>query len=230
MRIYYFKLKKTIWLLTFSVVLLAVFALNQAAKQTVSVLSPLLLDKIIIIDAGHGGVDPGVIGVNGSLEKDITLSIAQNLAEILRNNGAQVMLSREQDMALGADKSQDLIARVDLVEQNKADIFISIHGNSFPQDSSSCGAQSFFSAQNEQGQILAETIQNALINKLANTNRQALAHNSAYILKHINIPATMIEVGFLSNSAEEALLNDEAYQWQISMAIYQGLSDYLANN
>ncbi len=230
MRIYFFRLKKTIWLLTFSLVLLSSLALNQAAKQSIAVLSPLLLDKIIIIDAGHGGIDPGVIGVNGSLEKDITLNIAQNLAEILRNNGAQVILSREQDIALGSDKSTDLIARVDLVEQNQADIFISIHGNSFPHDSSSHGAQSFFFAANEQGQILAETIQNELISHLGNTNRQALAHNSAYILKHITVPAAMVEVGFLSNSDEEALLNDEAYQWQISMAIYQGLTDYLANN
>jgi N-acetylmuramoyl-L-alanine amidase len=196
-------------------------------RQSAGALSPLLFQQVIMVDAGHGGADPGVVGVSGCLEKDIDLSIAQKLSELLRAGGACVTMTRERDTMLGSGKPGDLAARAQIAAAVEPAAFISIHGNSFPSQPSAQGAQTFFFSGNEQGRLLAQAIQQALTQDTG-TSRVALAHKSAFILKHIAAPAVVVEVGFLSNSAEEALLKEEDYQWRLAWAIYSGILDYLA--
>ena len=229
MRCFYIRRVHLVVMLALLLAICSLFLLRQwAHSRPTDALSPLLFQRVIIVDAGHGGVDPGVVGRDGTLEKDIDLSIAQKLSELLRMGGASVTMTREQDRMLGDGKSGDLSARVQMAAEADPAAFISVHGNSFPSQPSARGAQVFFFSTNEQGQLLAQSIQKALTVDLGNTQRVALAHQSAYILKHIAAPAVVVEVGFLSNSEEEALLKDDDYQWRVAWAIYDGLLGYLA--
>ncbi|MDO4581323.1 MAG: N-acetylmuramoyl-L-alanine amidase [Bacillota bacterium] len=189
-------------------------------------LSAALLGHTIVVDAGHGDWDPGMIGTSGALEKDIDLAIAKKLAEYLRAGGATVLLTREDDAVLGADKAADMAARRQLAEQAQADMFISVHANSFVADRSQHGAQCFYQRGNERGQQLAELLQAALIAELGDNQRSALVHNGSYLLKNLDMAAVIVETGFLSNAEEEALLMDNDYQWQVALAIYSGVIDY----
>jgi len=187
-----------------------------------------LAGKTVVIDAGHGGKDPGVIGINGTREKDINLAIAKQLKIFLEQSGATVIMTRVDDRALDDNKRGDLSQRVELVKNNKATLCISIHANAFPRLCSSHGAQTFFAGHIEQSRILAESIQGQLRLILDNTDRQALQHKTAYILKNIEVPAVVVEVGFLSNEEEERLLNEKAYQWKVAWAIFSGMAEYYA--
>ena len=228
MRLLYIRRAYMFMALALSLSVCCLLMLNHwAQRRPADVLSPLLFQRVIIVDAGHGGADPGVVGRNGTLEKDIDLSIAQKLSELLRAGGASVTMTREQDVMLGNNKAGDLAARVQMAEELNPAAFISVHGNSFPSQPSAQGAQVFFSSVNEQGKLLAQAMQQALTENLG-TQRVALTHRSAYILKHISSPAAVVEVGFLSNAEEETLLNEDDYQWRLAWAIYDGLLDYLA--
>jgi len=187
-----------------------------------------LAGRTVVIDAGHGGRDPGVIGTNGTREMDINLAIAKELQELLEQSGATVIMTRVDDQSLDKSKRSDLSKRVELVKSSKATLCISIHGNSFPRMRSLHGAQSFFSAHNEESRILAESIQGQIRMILGNTDRQALQHKTAYILRNIDVPAVVVEVGFLSNAEEERLLNEKAYQWKVAWAIFSGVAEYYA--
>lgn len=232
MRCIYIRSKRLHWLpvaLALVVAIVGLLGLGWwANRQAADVLSPLLFQRLIIVDAGHGGRDPGVVGGSGLLEKDIDLAIAQKLAELLRLGGASVTMTREQDISLANSKSGDLAARVQLAQELNPTAFISVHGNSYPAQPSVHGAQVFYFSSNEQGRELAKAVQQSLTRQLSNTDRSALPHRSAYILKHIEAPAVVVEVGFLSNPTEEGQLGAEDYQWQLAWAIFDGLLEYLA--
>lgn len=188
--------------------------------------------KIVLIDPGHGGSDPGKIGVNDALEKDINLQIAKLLTGYLRANGYTVIMSRTTDCMLATPdssnkKTADLNARITLMEQTNADFAISIHQNSYP-DSSVHGAQCFYYQNSEEGSRLADRLQNALI-KIADpdNHRVAKANDSYYIMKNSTCPVIIIECGFLSNYEEAELLCDENYQRKLAFAITSGVNDYL---
>lgn len=188
--------------------------------------------KIVLIDVGHGGSDPGKIGINDVLEKDINLEIAKLLSVYLRANGYTVVMSRTTDCMLSAPdasnkKTSDLNARIALMEQSHADFVISIHQNSYP-DSSVHGAQCFYYENSQEGKYLAECLQNALV-KLADpdNHRVAKANNTYYIMKNSSCPVVIVECGFLSNYQEAELLCDESYQRKLAFAITSGINDYL---
>ncbi len=189
------------------------------------VISWALAGKTIFVDPGHGASDPGVATSDGLLEKDVNLDIAKALAEILRQAGASVVLSRENDTLIDDTKKADLDRRLQLMTDTDSVVCISIHANSFPREPSIYGAQVFFNKDDERGQILATDIQEE-VSEVSNSNRKALAHSTAYILQHNAIPLALVEVGFFSNEAEKALLQDEEYQWQLAWAIYSGIVDY----
>lgn len=196
------------------------------AEQTVAVKSgETLHGKIIAIDAGHGGIDPGTIGVNGTEEKEINLALAKQLQSLLEEKGATVVMTRTSDRAYSDVKKDDLDDRAALVAKKKAALFISIHCNAVP---GSCdrGAQVFYYPGSENGKILAESVRENLVEKLKNTDREALTLDSAYIMRILDIPAIIVEAGFLSNPEEEALLNEEAYREKVAAAIYGGIIDY----
>lgn len=209
-----------------SLIIIAGIVVFAAYKTATPAISSTLFGRVIVIDAGHGGNDPGVIGKGGSIEKQLNLEIAKKTAELLRASGATVIMTREKDISLADDKRGDLNARVSLATNNEADLYISIHGNSFPHTPSAHGAQVFYSASNPEGEQLANAIQNQM-QLLGTTNRVALAHKDAYILKHLTCAAVVAEVGFLSNASEEEMLNTSEYQWDISYALVKGMVEYL---
>lgn len=191
---------------------------------TAAALAPALLGKSIVIDPGHGGWDPGMTGASGCCEADVNLEIAQKLAEYCRQAGAAVTMTRESDLALGDTKTADMAARVDLAHTSEADLFISIHCNSFPGQR---GAQVFYESGNQAGQALAEHIQDSIRTQLNNTERSAMAHRDAYLLHQISGAAVICESGFLSHPQEETLLTDNKYQWDLAWAIFSGIAAYL---
>lgn len=190
-------------------------------------MTPALFGQSIVIDAGHGGYDPGVVGEQ-SVEKDINLAIAKALAEYCRSAGANVSMTRQSDTALGDSKTEDLSQRVALCEQAQADVFISLHCNSYVNSPSQHGAQIFYQSGNDKSRLLAESVQAQIAQQLANTDRSALTHPNSYLLKNIPCAAVICEMGFLSNNSEEDLLNSSDYQWDMAWSIFCGLADYLA--
>lgn len=182
--------------------------------------------RVIMIDSGHGGWDPGRTGKSGSDEKDINLEIANHLQAYLEYSGAYVVLSRAEDEALGKTKRQDMNERKKIAEDSKADILISIHQNAFPQASIK-GAQVFYYNGSEKGKVLASKIQERLKAEVDPENKRVSKPNTDYyILKKMEIPSVIIECGFLSNPKEEQLLNNDEYRQKIAWAIYMGITDY----
>ena len=192
--------------------------------QSLEAMAPALFGKVVVIDAGHGGYDPGVLGTGDSQEADINLVIAKKLEEYCRQAGMTVLMSRTTDQALADTKAEDLRLRAQLGES--ADLFISLHCNGYPDSDTLHGVQVFYQKGNEAGQLLAETIQSSLQQTLENTDRTALPHSDSYLLKHITAPAAIVEMGFLSNPEEETLLQNETYQWQMAWGIYQALNTF----
>lgn len=185
----------------------------------------------VVIDPGHGGNDPGKIGVNDELEKDINLKISLKLKKILEDSGIKVTVTRESDKALsdpgaGNKKVSDLKNRMAIVEKSKADILVSIHQNSYTS-SSVKGAQVFYYSRSEKGKILSEIIQQNICENVDKKNsRTAKANDNYYILLHSTCPAVIVECGFLSNYEEAAKLSDEDYQQEIAEAIAKGVKEY----
>lgn len=188
-------------------------------------------DAVIVIDAGHGGVDPGKVGENGTLEKDINLSIAGKLRSRLEQNGFRVVMTRDNDEGLYSEnarnkKREDMEARVRVISEADPDFVVSIHQNSFP-DASCKGAQLFYYKDSEGSKKLAETLQKKLLEVLQDGNtRQAKANSDYYLLRKTACPVVIAECGFLSNAAEAALLASDAYQEKVAEALCLGILQY----
>jgi N-acetylmuramoyl-L-alanine amidase len=194
-----------------------------------------LSGKIIVLDPGHGGPDPGAVQ-GEAIEKDISLSVSLKLRDYLQQQGALVLMTRETDIDL-ADKElkgysrrkvQDLKRRLELINHSEADFFASIHLNAIPS-SKWKGAQTFYSAHYKESKRGAKFIQEELRRNLENTNREAKTSDSIYILKNSDIPGVLVEIGFLSNPTERELLRQDAYQEQVAASIYQGIMRYYTN-
>ncbi|MDD2553502.1 MAG: N-acetylmuramoyl-L-alanine amidase CwlD [Desulfotomaculaceae bacterium] len=204
-------------------------------EQYISTLSWVMANKLVVIDPGHGGVDPGALGSNSVLEKDIVLEVSMKLADIMRQSGAQVLLTRESDRDLSEPelnnlhkiKVQDLTRRVELANQNNADIFLSIHVNSFP-DKRERGAQTFSQPGSEESKKLAMSIQKELNNFLENPGRQA-KQVDYFANRMTKMPSVIVEIGFITNPGEEKLMLDPVYQNKIAWSIYAGTARYLAD-
>jgi N-acetylmuramoyl-L-alanine amidase len=200
-------------------------------QQSWNTWSMPLSSKVIVIDAGHGGIDAGAVSRSGLEEKEITLNIASYLRDFLQQSGAFVVLTRESDKDLAGVgngksrwKARDLSKRLQMVKDENADLFISIHGNAFPGESH--GAQTFYNPTREANKKLATFIQTELVHNLENTTRIAKAKNDVFLLKYSPIPTALVEVGFLSNDEEAQLLSDPKYQRKIAASIYYGILAY----
>ncbi len=186
----------------------------------------------IVIDAGHGANDPGKVGVNGALEKDINLALALKLKPLLENKGIQVVLTRDSDDILASEdsankKREDMANRVRLITDANPVFTISLHQNSYP-DASASGPQVFYYSGSEDGEALATCIQQSLCETLQPSTRRACkANNDYYLLRKTPTPTIIIECGFLSNPTEAALLTDNTYQDKLARAIYLGVCSYL---
>ncbi len=230
--------KRTILVLAvLSLVVLICFRVATARFQEryVTAIAWSLAGKVIVVDPGHGGEDPGALGSTGVHEKDIVLEVAKKLADILRQAGAEALLTRESDrdlsdpgvLSLHDVKRQDLSRRVDLANQSNADLFVSIHVNSFP-DRRESGPQTFSQPGSLESKKLAEAIQHELNRFLENPGREA-KQVDYYANRATKMPSIIIEIGFISNPGEEKLMLDPVYQNRIAWSIYAGIARYLAS-
>lgn len=186
----------------------------------------------VVLDAGHGGIDPGKKGINGCLEKDINLDIAKRLESMLQLQGVSVTMTRTDDEGLYSEsdankKRADLKKRCELINKTAPDVAVSIHQNSYSSQSAK-GAQVFYYEMSAQGRELAEILQAKLTEYADNSNRRgAKADDEYYLLINTEVPAVIVECGFLSNSAEAELLCTDEYKDKITYAIYMGILEYI---
>ena len=187
---------------------------------------------VVVVDAGHGGHDPGKIGINKALEKDINLAIVKKLQYYLENDGVTVILTREGDDGLyassdGNKKQADMRKRCEIIDQSGADLVVSIHQNSYHEESVK-GAQVFYYKSSLKGQRLAELVQKRFDFVLGEENRRVIKPNdSYYLLLHTSCPIVIVECGFLSNSGEAAKLGSPDYQDRLAWTIHMGIMEYL---
>jgi len=215
------KLRKVLWILFIIVAIFSIYKLNTY----VPTISTPVTNKVIVIDAGHGGFDPGAIGKTGTLEKDISLKIALKTQELFEKNGTMTIMTRADDEDLGDSKKEDMKKRREIRDINESELFISIHLNSFPQEKYS-GAQVFY-PKDEKSKMLGECIQKSLKEVVDNSNeRVAKELTDVYMLKNIKVPSVIVECGFLSNSEEEKILQEDEYQRKLAWAIYLGVLEY----
>ena len=190
------------------------------------------ITTIVVIDAGHGGIDPGKVGVNDALEKEINLNIAMHLKDLLEQNDITVVMTREEDKDLASEnasnrKNEDLRARVQLIANTAPIAVVSIHQNSYPEEDVD-GAQVFYYSGSEEGKLLGTIIQEQLKKEIDDENhRVAKANKDYYLLKRSSSPAVIVECGFLSNYKEAELLITEEYQEKLAFAIHLGILQYI---
>lgn len=190
--------------------------------------TPVITDgtdtKLIIIDAGHGGQDGGAVSPNGVEEAGINLKIAKLVESGLREAGFAVEMTRQNENALDKSKAKDMQARRLIMRNEAAAAIVSIHMNKF-RDSSIKGPMAFYMKGSTEGQILATTMIKAVCTSIGNPLREANP-GDYFVLRESIAPAVIIECGFLSNTNDEALLQDEAHQAKLAAGIVAGIAEY----
>ena len=179
----------------------------------------------VIIDAGHGGNDGGKKGVNGAVESEINLQIAKLLSEKLKEQGIDVLMTRETEEGMAEGNAADLRARAEMMNKEQPDLVVSIHQNSYT-DAEVKGAQVFYHEESEEGEKAALIMQEALTSLDENNTRQAKPNNSYYLLKKTESPVIIVECGFLSNPTEAEKLVDPEYQEKVVEAVFVGICKY----
>jgi N-acetylmuramoyl-L-alanine amidase len=190
----------------------------------------------VVIDAGHGGPDPGCIGVGGELEKDINLAIALGLRDLLEFSGFTVIMTRDTDVSihdegttgLRRQKLSDMENRREIVLNYPDSVFISIHQNQFTEPQY-FGAQMFYSTVNRDNFRFAQLMQEKFRELVPENDREAkLIDGELYLFRNTPQPALLIECGFLSNAEEAARLADSEFQKKVSFTIYRGIIEFLS--
>lgn len=227
--------KKRITIIMLSIfVSVFIFIFTTEIKTTVPTVSLPISGKTIVIDAGHGKPDEGAESSTGTTEAAINLKIALKLQNLLEQSGTTVILTRSDENAiynidsktLKQKKISDIHNRVKIGNESSADIFVSIHLNKIPE-SQYDGWQTFYREGSSEGQKLAVAIQNNLNNTIQKkNNRVAKTIDNIYIIKHVEIPITIVECGFLSNPEEEKQLLEDKYQDKLAWGIYNGIIEY----
>ena len=191
--------------------------------------------KVVVIDPGHGGTDPGKVGIDGQLEKDINLAVAKKLKTYLEASDVKVVLTRDVDTGLYSSKDThkkmaDMKKRCQLIEEAKPDLVISIHQNSYHEEAIR-GGQVFYYKTSVRGKKLAESLQKRFDYVLGDSNkRQAKANDNYYLLLHVKEPIVIAECGFLSNREEAKKLETEEYQERLAWTLHMGIMEYLNQN
>lgn len=228
----------TMFIFTYAI---TIFNINNSSKNDNESIATVALpvdSKVIVIDAGHGVPDEGAESSNGTTEAESNLKIALKVQNLLEQSGATVILTRSDENAiydidsntLKQKKISDIHNRVKIGNESSADIFVSIHLNKIPQKQY-WGWQTFYKAECEEGQKLATSIQNNLNESIQKDNKRVpLKIDNIYIIKHVEIPTTIVECGFLSNQEEEQLLLTDEYQNKLAWGIYTGIMDYFYQN
>lgn len=210
----------------------AVYVNSAAVKEKDS---ESVKEKIcVVVDAGHGGSDPGKVGINNALEKDINLQIAQILKKFLEAEDISVVMTREDENGLyeeGASnkKVQDMKKRLEIIEAADPVLVVSIHQNSYHEEYVK-GAQVFYYQTSERSKLLAELLQEQLKSLEPENTRQAKGNDSYYLLKKTEKPIVIVECGFLSNTQEAEKLVTPLYQEKLAWNIHMGIMKYLAEH
>ena len=224
-------------MLMMSMTYVSVKRIDRNIGDAVQVTTLPVSGKVVILDAGHGTPDEGAESNNGTTEAQINLAIVLKIQQLLEQSGCTVILTRSNENAiydLDAKKKKkkkvsDIHNRVKIGNDSSADIFVSIHLNKIAQQQY-YGWQTFFNTNNEQSKVLAEEIQSNLNEVMQKeNNRIAMKLNTVYIMKHVEIPISIVECGFLSNPQEEQQLQDEEYQNRLAWGIYNGIICYFQN-
>ncbi len=187
---------------------------------------------VVVVDPGHGGTDPGKVGISGQLEKDINLEIAKKLKTYLEASDVTVVLTRDKDMGLYSSgdahkKMADMRKRCQLIEEAKPDLVISIHQNSYHEEAIR-GGQVFYYKTSVRGKKLAQILQERFDYVMGDANkRQAKANDNYYLLLHVKEPIVIAECGFLSNGEEAKKLETEEYQDRLAWTLHMGIMEYL---
>ncbi len=219
----------TLFALALSLVLLlsCSFALSAASAAAVPANAPC-----IVLDAGHGGVDPGVVGrTTGEKESDVNLKIVQKLQKLFSDAGFRVVLTRKNAGGLyglptKGYKRRDMEERRRIIREAEPDFVLSVHQNTFPADTSRRGGQVFFREGSAAGEALAVSIQ-ARLNALGGRSVSALK-GDFFLLGCADCPSALVECGFLSNAEEERLLLTDEYQGKIARAVFEGVLSFLS--
>ncbi|MHB8125043.1 MAG: N-acetylmuramoyl-L-alanine amidase family protein [Desulfitobacteriaceae bacterium] len=204
-------------------------------QGSVAVISSTNNKHVVMIDAGHGGYDPGAITSQGIYEKKINLQIALKVRDLLEPSGVTTLLTRDEDEDYVPDgvkgkitkKQIDLNYRIAKAVEARADIFVSIHVNS-NEAARNSGAETFYHFSSEEGKTLAVSIQQELV-KISGMNRRVAKPGDFYIIKNTSMPAIIVEVGYLSNVAERKKLQQSWYQEQVARGIAKGIANYFEN-
>ena len=226
----------------FSFVFIGIFTILVCSMQfsitdeetTVETSSLPVSGKVIVVDAGHGVPDEGAESSNGTTEAESNLKIALKLQNLLEQSGSTVILTRSDENAiydinsttLKQKKISDIHNRVKIGNESSADIFVSIHLNKIPQEQY-WGWQCFYKNGDEKSIKLAKSLQENLNDAIQKENKRvAMKLDTVYLIKHVEIPISIVECGFLSNEEEEKLLLDDTYQDKLAWGIYNGIIDY----
>lgn len=230
--------KRIMVIMAMLIIATCAFTIQTAqTEKTVATVSLPVSNKVIVIDAGHGVPDEGAQSSNGTTEAETNLKIALKLQNLLEQSGSSVILTRSDENAiydidsktLKQKKVSDIHNRVKIGNESKADLFISIHLNKIPQEQY-WGWQCFYKEGNEQSQKLAKSLQENLNEAIQKENKRvAMKLDNVYIIKHVEIPISIVECGFLSNQEEEKLLLQDDYQNRLAWGIYNGIIDYFYN-
>ncbi len=187
----------------------------------------------VVLDAGHGGRDGGAVAADGTLEKELNLKIAEKIYSVLSLCGYDCVMTRDDDYHLtyeggGSKKTQDLKGRLEIASRYENCIFVSIHMNSYPNKGCH-GLQVYYSDNTEEGKTIAETVMKRVKEGVQPENKRPIkaAGSAIYILKKAEMPAVLIECGFLSNPAETELLKNDDYQTKLSLSLAAAVMDYL---
>ncbi len=218
--------------------LLAIYSLNMNMDTQAST-TGTDTQKTVVVDAGHGGEDPGKVSSYSDLkEKDLNLKIALKLGQLLENGGYKVILTRQEDKLVYSEgttniyekRKQDLTRRKDIMDNSGADIVVSIHLNSFTE-SQYFGAQTFYPPNSPESLKLANSLQKTLKAQLDTENKRAPQEKKdpIVILTDLKTPTTIVECGFLSNAQEERKLGTDEYQTKVAEAIKAGIDEYFGN-
>ena len=226
--------------LRFAVSMAAIFAVLAVCARVTDHALPAaaeVSDKpVIVLDAGHGGLDSGAVGKGGTLEMDVNLAVVKRLQQLLELSGFHTVLTRSEDISIydpGTEgirnqKLSDMDNRLELIQSYPDSIFLCIHQNNFT-DPAYFGGQMFYNNNNPGNRTLAQIMQNRFAQLQPGNDREIkLTGDELYLLKSNKNPSLMIECGFLSNPDEEAKLATAEYQQQLAFTIYSGLLDYLS--
>ena len=226
-------MKRVIILLLFVVVLFLSFIPVIIGKYQRVIPNDRYRDLTIVLDAGHGGKDGGASSPSGVVEDELVLAITKKVESHLRLQGINVVLTRDGDYDLASPeakkrKVEDLNKRVEIMNSEENAIAVSIHANSVP-NSKWKGAQTFYHPKQIENKQLATAIMGSMQLHLEGTTRDAKPISNIFVLKNSEVPTALVEIGFLSNPEEAALMDTENYQALIAYAIYEGILFYLDN-